>query len=70
MIQLCNADISDLQLLRHWDNQLHIMAANLHDDWCWKIELEQTPQWHELPIAEYNGRTIGFVQIIDPSVGP
>lgn len=57
----------DLPLLRHWDEQPHVVAADPNDDWGWEVELGKTPDWRELLIAELNGRPIGFVQIIDPA---
>ena len=57
----------DLSLLRRWDEQPHVVAANPNDDWGWETELARTPGWRELLIAELAGRPIGFVQIIDPA---
>lgn len=61
------ATTSDLVLLRHWDQQPHIVAAKGHEDWGWETELQQAPDWREQLIAELDGRPIGFVQIIDPA---
>lgn len=60
------AIIDDLELLRHWDRQPHVVAANPNDDWGWEQELGRNPKWRELLIAELDGRPLGFVQIIDP----
>jgi aminoglycoside 6'-N-acetyltransferase len=66
----------DLDLLRHWDEQPHVIDADPNDDWHWETELAlceipargRTPQWREQLIAELNGRPIGFIQIIDPAL--
>lgn len=58
---------ADLDLLRHWDEQPHVIDANPNDDWNWQYELARTPAWRELLIAEVDGRSIGFLQIIDPA---
>ena len=67
MIQLRPADIADLDLLRHWDEQPHVLESDPNDDWEWETELLRTPDWREQLIAELDGRPIGFVQIIDPA---
>ena len=58
---------SDLALLRRWDEQLHVIAANAGDKRIWEVELSQSPDWREQLIAEINGSPIGFIQIIDPA---
>ncbi len=60
------ATISDLELLRQWDEQEHVIASDPNDDWAWEVELGRFPDWREQLIAEEDGRAIGFVQIIDP----
>jgi len=67
MIQLRPADIADLALLRHWDEQPHVVESDPNDDWEWETELLRDPDWREQLIAELEGRPIGFVQIIDPA---
>lgn len=57
---------ADLDLLRRWDEQPHVIAARTSDDWGWEAELRRLPDWREQLIAEIDGRAIGFVQIIDP----
>jgi aminoglycoside 6'-N-acetyltransferase len=61
------ATSADLDLLRHWDEQPHVIASDPNDDWNWEVELDRTPEWREQLIAEIDGRPIGFVQIIDPA---
>ncbi len=67
MITLRPATLNDLALLRHWDEQAHVIEADPNDDWGWEIELGRNPDWREQLIAEKEGRPIGFVQIIDPA---
>jgi len=68
MITLRPATINDLELLRHWDNQPHVIASNPNDDWKWEIELRRAPGWREMLIAVMARRPVGFVQIIDPDL--
>lgn len=58
---------NDLALLRHWDEQPHVVASDPNDDWAWECELARSPDWREQLIAEEGGRPIGFIQIIDPA---
>ena len=57
----------DVALLRHWDRQPHILASDPSSDWEWETELLRAPDWREQLVAEVDGRSIGFVQIIDPA---
>jgi aminoglycoside 6'-N-acetyltransferase len=68
MVQLREANISDAQILRHWDEQPHVIAAAPNDDWEWDLELSKKHNWRDLLIAEVNGRPVGFIQIIDPEM--
>lgn len=67
MVVLRPATSADLELLRHWDGQPHVMASDPNDDWDWEVELVRSPYWRSQLIAEINGRPIGFIQIIDPA---
>src|SRR5688572_16148337 len=67
MMNLRPVTITDLALLRHWDEQPHVIASDPNDDWGWEVELQRSPDWREQLIAELDGRPIGFVQIIDPA---
>jgi aminoglycoside 6'-N-acetyltransferase len=67
MLALRPATPADLHLLRHWDEQPHVIACDPNDDWQWELELGRAPDWREQLIAELDGRPIGFVQIIDPA---
>lgn len=58
----------DLGLLRRWDEQPQVVAADPHDDWGWEVELARSPPWREQLIAEVAGRPVGFLQIIDPAL--
>lgn len=64
-LTLRTATIADLELLRRWDEQPHVVAADPNDDWQWETELRRTPEWREQLIAELDGRPIAFVQILD-----
>jgi aminoglycoside 6'-N-acetyltransferase len=66
-VDLRTATIADLDLLRHWDEQSHVVAADPNDDWNWEVELHHIHDWREQLIAEIDGRAIGFIQIIDPA---
>jgi aminoglycoside 6'-N-acetyltransferase len=67
VIDLRPATPDDLALLRHWDEQPHVIASDPNDDWRWEEELHRHPDWREQLIAELDGRPIGFVEIIDPA---
>ncbi|CAA9572700.1 Acetyltransferase, GNAT family [uncultured Synechococcales cyanobacterium] len=67
MLHLGSATAADLALLRHWDEQPHVITSDPNDDWNWEVELDRTPDWREQLIAEIDARPIGFVQIIDPA---
>jgi len=38
---------ADLELLRRWDEQEHVVAADPNDDWAWEVELARHPDWRE-----------------------
>jgi aminoglycoside 6'-N-acetyltransferase len=65
-VTLRYATPADLAVLRHWDEQPHVIAADPNDDWEWETELRRSPSWRQQLIAELDGRRIGFIQIIDP----
>lgn len=67
VIVLRPATPADALLLRHWDEQPHVIAADPNDDWGWEVELARMSPWREQLMAELGGRPIGFVQIIDPA---
>ncbi len=66
-VKLRPAVPADLDLLRHWDEQPHVIESDPNDDWNWEAELGRSPAWREQLIAEVDGRPVGFVQIIDPA---
>lgn len=66
-LRLRTASPADAPLLRHWDDEPHVVASDPNDDWNWEVELGQDRDWREQLIAEVDGRAIGFVQIIDPA---
>lgn len=67
MIRLRHATNEDLEILKYWDNQQHVIDSDPCDDWNWEIELSRSPEWREQLVAELDGRAIGFVQIINPA---
>jgi len=66
-MNLRSATSADLELLRHWDEQPHVIASDPNDDWGWEVELDRTYDWREQLIAEIDDRPIGFLEIIDPA---
>ena len=67
-IVLRNATLADLETLRRWDEQPHIIESDPNDDWHWEEELPRDPPWRQQLIAELDGRPVGFIQIIDPAL--
>lgn len=57
----------DAPMLRHWDEQPHVIASDPNDDWGWETELGRVHDWREQLITEVDGCAIGFIQIIDPA---
>src|SRR5690606_39483337 len=66
-IRLRPARPDDLDLLRRWDEEPHVVASDPNDDWGWETELARNPDWRKQLIAELDGRPIGFIEIIDPA---
>lgn len=66
-VTLRPAGPADAPLLRRWDGEPHVIAADPNDDWNWEVELARQPDWREQLIAEVAGRPVGFIQIIDPA---
>jgi aminoglycoside 6'-N-acetyltransferase len=59
---------ADLPLLSHWNTQPHVIAATGDDGtFDWSAELLRNPPWREFLIGELDGRSVGFIQIIDPA---
>jgi aminoglycoside 6'-N-acetyltransferase len=67
LVRLRPATPDDLQLLRRWDAEPHVLAGHSDGDWGWEVELARAPDWREQLIAEVDGRPVGFLQIIDPA---
>ena len=65
---LRNAKPEDLQLLRYWDEQPHVIASDPDSDWEWETELLRDPPWRSQLMAEVEDKPIGFIQIIDPAL--
>jgi aminoglycoside 6'-N-acetyltransferase len=66
-VRLRRATLADAPVLRHWDEQPHVVAADPNDEWGWEVELAYEPDWREQLLAEEDGRPLGFLQIIDPA---
>jgi aminoglycoside 6'-N-acetyltransferase len=66
-VNLRPATPADVPLLRHWDEQPHVIASDPNDDWQWESELGVARAWREQYIAEVDGRPIGYLEIIDPA---
>ncbi|HRD80601.1 MAG TPA: GNAT family N-acetyltransferase [Saprospiraceae bacterium] len=62
------ANIADLATLQHWDEQQHVLDSDPNDDWNWETELLRNPEWRMQLMAEWAGRPVGFMQIIDPAL--
>ncbi len=67
-MRLRTATLDDLDLVRHWDEQPHVIESDPNDDWGWEQELARDPDWREQLVAEVEGRPVGFIQIIDPAL--
>lgn len=64
-IKLRTANINDLEVLKHWGEQPHVIESGV-EDWDWENQLGISYAWRESLIAELDGRPIGFMEIIDP----
>ena len=51
-MKLRPATPADVELLRRWDEQPHVVASDPNDDWAWETELGRLPDWREQLIAE------------------
>ena len=70
MVVLRPMRVEDVGLLARWDDDPDVAAAlgGRSADWYdWPAELVRDVPWRELLIAEEDGRSIGFVQLIDAS---
>ena len=68
MITLRPAVLADMEVLKYWDTQAHVMESDPNDDWNWEKELTFEPNWRQQLMAEKEGLPIGFLQIIDPQL--
>lgn len=65
------AAVSDIPLLRRWDETPHVKAAlGVDGQFDWEREVPERVDWRQMLIAERDGRPIGFLQIIDPAREP
>lgn len=67
-IRFRTATMEDLELLKHWDKQPHVIAAGIDEDWSWEDDLAHESPFYNNLIAMLNERPIGVVQIIDPAL--
>lgn len=47
MLHLRPATINDLEQLRRWDDEPHVVESDPNDDWGWEKELLRSPPWRE-----------------------
>ena len=66
-MHLRNATIDDLQTLKYWDEQPHVIESDPNDEWDWENSLNNEYEWQELLIAEIGQKPVGFLQIINPA---
>lgn len=66
-MRLRKATLADLELLRRWDEQPHVVESDPNDDWGWENELGRDLEWREQLIAEVDGQPIGYLEILDPA---
>jgi hypothetical protein len=54
-IRLRAAQVDDIPLLTHWDEQPHVIESDPNDDWNWESGLARDPEWREQLVAEADG---------------
>lgn len=55
MITLRTATLDDLELIRRWDDEPHVIDSDPSTgDWDWARELQFFPTWREQLIAEHD----------------
>ena len=52
VMNLRSATSADLTLLRHWDEQPHVVASNPNDKWDWEVELKHNFSRCKLSVDE------------------
>lgn len=67
-LNLRPATLEDAPLLRRWDTVQEVISSDPDSDWEWETELGRDVDWREQWIMQWNGRDIGFLQIIDPQL--
>ncbi len=78
MIVLRHATLADAAILKTWDKEPHVISATTDDPSAetafegivWEDELAAQSDVGRYYIAEFNGRPIGAMQIIDPHLEP
>ncbi|WNJ19025.1 GNAT family N-acetyltransferase [Pontibacter sp. G13] len=72
MLHFRTPDIDDLEMLRAWDREPHVIASDPHETEIWEPEeLTEFEDWRVMWIVEDpDGIPFGFLQIIDPQKEP
>lgn len=67
IVRLRLAKLEDIPLLKFWDAKEHVIASGGADDFYdWEKEISRNVSWQEILIAEFDGRPVGVIIIIDP----
>lgn len=69
-LRLRPATAADASILRRWESAPHLDGVLGDDDWMWESTLGETRAAHRPYLAEVDGRPIGFLEILDPSLDP
>lgn len=64
------ATLADVAILRHWDEQPHVIACDPNDDWQWESSLAEDTPYTERWIAQWQHRPIGYLEILTPHEDP
>ncbi|HCH24753.1 MAG TPA: GNAT family N-acetyltransferase [Oceanospirillaceae bacterium] len=66
-LHLRQACLADAARLTYWHTLPHLVASLGDDDWQWQQELSQVYPWRQQIMAELDGKTFGYIEIIDPA---
>ncbi len=69
-VRLRPAKSADAAILRAWETAPHLAGLLGDDDWEWETALAEPRSAHRPFIAEVDGRPVGFLEILDPSLDP
>lgn len=67
-VKLRPATPSDAVMLQRWQKAEHVQAGLPDLDWDWPEQLREVPDWIEYFIAEYDGKPVGFLELLDPKL--